>query len=489
MRCTSFPAIALFAGLLVVVAVPAFAQDPELVPGSTVPRVQLTGEHVQIETGGTYFTTPTQSATLSRFGLAGTDLGRPLTVGDRIFLFFGDTVGAYRQGDRYFASRGIPAGSGDSIATLPNEDFSACRYIEDVVAQIQRGVAAPAGDMRGCPSLSVLLNPLRASNEHVFKPMVIDGLAADESMGIFRVPTAVVEHNNAVYVFATTKFQDSRPAGAFWLQSVIAKSTQPPALWSDTNPPAFRRLHTVSSHPEIADPANPPRIEQDAGKFMNLTTVVMDVRQIADLQLTRFLPRELQASDVVFVWGRGWHPQNSDMYLAAFAKGDIEAGPAGWFYYAGNSTWTRSERDAAGLLAATDVSQQGVTWNAALGRFVLMRGATARIVAQFSTTPWGPWSRPITVIDNADPWLARLLHRPGENRIVGGLVPIYNADGTLQVREEERGVPYAPNVLDRYTVNADGSVTLYYTLSTWNPYQVFLFSSTFRPASAVRSFR
>jgi hypothetical protein len=233
MRCASFPAVALFAGLLGLVAVPTSAQELELVPGSTVPRVQLSGEHFQIETDGIYFTEPTQSATLSRFGMVGTDLGRPLTVGDRIGI-------------------------------LPNEDFSACRYIEDVVAQIQRGVAEPVGDMRGCPSLSVLLNPVRLPDEHVFKPFVID---------------------------------------------------------------------------------------------------------------------------------------------------------------------------------------------------------------------------------NEDPWLAKQLHRPGENKIVGGLVPIYNADGTLQVREEERGVPYSPNVLDRYTVNADGSVTLYYTLPTWNPYQVFLVSSTFRPVTARRPVR
>ena len=57
------------------------------------------------------------------------------------------------------------------------------------------------------------------------------------------------------------------------------------------------------------------------------------------------------------------------------------------------------------------------------------------------------------------------------------------------MRDEERGVPYGPNVLDRYTVNADGSVTLYYTLSTWNPYQVFLVSSTFRPVTVPRPIR
>lgn len=475
------------AALLSLAALPVSAQEIELVPGSTIPRVQLTGEHFQIQSDGAYFATQTQSATLTRFGLVGTDLGRPLTVGNRIILFFGDSVGAYRIGDRYYGSRGIPAGSSDSFGVLPNVDFSACRYIQDVVEQIRRGVRTPAGDMTGCPSLSVLLNPLRGPDEHLFKPLVISGLQADESTGIFRVPTAVVEQNQAVYVFATTKFQDTRPTAAFWLQSVLAKSTQPAALWSDTNPPALTRLYTVSSHADVADPANPPPVENDGGKFMGLATVVMTAGEIADLRLTRFLPAELRTSDVVFAWGRGWNPLNSDMYLAAFARNDIEAGTGAWFYYAGNGAWTRTEGSATGLLGANDIKDQSVTWNRALGRFVLIRGATARMVAQFSTTPWGPWSRPITVVANNDEWFAKLLHRPGEDQIVEGLIPIYNRDGSLLPRQEERGVPYSANVLDTATQNADGSVTLYYTLSTWSPYQVFLVSSTFRVARSAAS--
>lgn len=477
---------AAWAVLAILSALPAFAQEIQLVPGSTIPRVQLSGEHFQIQSDGVYFATPTQSATLSRFGVSGTDLGHPLTVGDRIWLFFGDTGGAYRNGDRYYNSRGIPAGAGDSIGYLPNTDFSQCRYIQDVAEQIARGVAAPAVAPMGCPELSFLLNPLRAPDEHRFKPFVISGLEADENQGVFRVPTSVLYHNDRVYVFATTKHQDSKPAGAFWLQSVLARSNQSPTLWSDTTPPSFTRLYTVSTHAPVADPANPPPIENDGGKFMGVPAVAMTAGALADLRLTRFLPRELQTSDVAFLWGRGWNATRSDMYLAAVSLNDIEAGTSKWFYYAGPDKWSSAERDAVGLLEADDVSQHSVTWNAALGRFMLMRGATGRIVAQFATAPWGPWSTPITVIGNTDEWLRKLLHRPGADQIVESLVPIYNRDGTLIVREEERGVPYSPNVLDRVTVNADGSVTVYYTLSTWSPYQVFLVSSTFRHAPARR---
>jgi hypothetical protein len=465
-------------------ALPAFAQDIQLVPDSTIPRVQLTGEHFQIQADGVYFATPTQSATLSRFGVMGTDLGRPVTVGNRILLFFGDTVGAYKQGDRYYGSRGIPASASDAIGYLPNVDFSACRYIPDVADQIAKGVTAPVVDASACPLLSFFLNPVRAVDEHPFKPFVISGLAADEDQGLFRVPTSVIYLNDRIYAFATTKHQDSRPAGAFWLQSVAAKSTQSPTLWSDANPPAFTKLYTVSTHPKVDDPVNPPAIENDGGKFMGVQAVVMTAARLADLRLTRFLPPELQTTDVVFLWGCGWNALKSDLYLAAFAAGDIEAGPSKWFYYAGSNRWSASEREAIGLLGTDNVSQQSVTWNAALERFVMMRGATGRQVAQFATAPWGPWSTPITLIGAGDQWITKLIHRPGVDQIVDGLVPIYNRDGTLTPREEERGAPYSPNVLDIVTQNPDGSVTLYYTLSTWSPYQVFLMSSTFRIARA-----
>jgi hypothetical protein len=465
--------------------VPAFAQDIQFVAGSTTPRVQLTGEHFQMQSDGIYFTAPTRSETLRRFGVLGTDLGLPLTVGDRVLFFFGDTVGAYPSGDRYYLSRGNPTGAGDSIGYLPNADFSACQYIRDVAQQLARGIRSPQGDTNGCPSLSFFVNPFRAPDEHIFKPLVISGLAADESQGTFRVPTGVVLHKDRVYVFATTKMQDAQPVDAFWLQSSAAKSDQSPTLWSDTNPPTFTKLYTVSSHAAVVDPANPPAIDDGAGKFMQTPIVVMDAGRIADLGLARFLPAELQTSDVAFVFGVSWRSKASNLYLAAFTMEDIEAGPSRWFYYAGNGRWSRTEQDAAGLLSANDVSHHSVTWNAALNRFVLMRGVNGgRILAQFAAAPWGPWSTPSVVFSPGDEWFPKLMHTPGADQIVQSLVPIFNRDGTrLELPDNERGVPYGPSVLDRHTVNADGSVTLYYTLSTWNPYQAFLMSSTFRRAT------
>lgn len=474
------PAVCLLAG-------PAAAQDPELVPGSTTPRQPLTGEHFQITVDGVYFAEPTAAATLSRYGVIGTDLGHAVALPDRTLFFFGDTVGAYRSGDRYYVSRS-EGGRSDSIGHIPAGTFANCHYIESVAAQLERGVAAPVGDRLGCAELRFLTNPHRGVDEHVFKPVVTAGLSADEGQGTFRVPTDAIIHNDRVYLFATTRIQDARPTAAFTLQSILARSDQPASLWSDTNPPSFTKLFTVSAHAEVADPANPPSPENDGGKFIFAPTVVLDVGTIADLGLPTGLPAALQsAAQVAFVWGGSWLGPGSNLYLAAFAMSDIETGPAAWHYYAGSGRWVRDEASAAALLSSNDVSQHSVAWNPALRRFVLLRGGRGGIIAQFSSTPWGPWSAARTVFSPADKWWKRLMHRPGEDRMVQSLVPVYLRDGSqMAFPDGDTGVPYSPALLDESTVNADGSVTVYYTLSTWNPYQVLVMSSTFRPATTRR---
>lgn len=369
----------------------ALAQDVQLVPGSTTPLVQLTGEHFQIQSDGIYHSAPTASATLSRYGVLGTDLGHAMQLEDKIVLFFGDTVGAYRTGDRYYQSRGTPAGAGDSIGYLPLADFAQCHYIGDVATQLAKGVTSPSVDPGACPVLHFFTNPTRSADGHLFAPFVITGLGGDESQGTFRVPTSTLRYNDRAYVFATTQVQDAKPVNAFWLRSVLAKSDQSPRQWSETAPPTFTKLYTVSSHEAVADPANPPPVD-GGGRFMFVPSALMDVAAIADARLTAALPSELQSTDVVFLWGTSWMGPRSDLYVAAVAANQLDSGTAKWFYYAGDGRWSASESDAIGVLTTNDVSHPAVVWNGALERFVLTRGAKGQVSAQFATAPWGPWS-------------------------------------------------------------------------------------------------
>jgi hypothetical protein len=458
----------------------AYAQGVQFVPGSTVPRIQLTGEHFQIASNGRYFTDLVPGQTLSRFGVLGTDLGAPVVYGDRILLLFGDTVGVYPSGGQYRQARPGPNGAGDAIGYIPNGDFSQCRYIGDVDRQLAQGAAVPVASAAGCPVIQFYTNPSRAADELVFKPMVISGLLSDESQGTFRVPSSGFVANDRLYMFYVTRIQESATA-RFRLQSIVARSDQSPSGWSDASPPTFSRLFTASSHPPIADPANVPDEAGGVGKFMLVAPVLMDAAAIAAAGLTPGLPSELRsAANVAFLFGSSFRPGQSDVYLAAFSLADVDTGPASWFYYRGGNQWTRNETEAAPLLSTNTVSNLSATWNSALKRFVLMHTSSAGIQARFSTAPWGPWSDGATVFSRNDAWGTKLLHHPGADQIVQSLIPIYDKNGVpIALPDGDTGTPYGPYLIGSPTVNADGSVTLYYLLSTWNPYQVFLMSSTF----------
>ncbi len=458
---------------------PAFSQTIQFVPGSTVPRVQLTGEHFQIYSNGRYFTDFTPGRTLSTSGVLGTDLAFPITYADKIVFLFGDTVGVYPSGGKYVQGRPGPRGAGDSVGYIPNADLSQCRYIEDVDRQLALGVATPVVSPGTCPSLRFYHDPSRGPEGYVFKPILISNLAAEESQAPFHVPASGFKFNDRLYMFYITKIQESTQGGLA-IQSILARSDQSPGSWSDANPPTFTRLATVSSHEKVADPDNPPDEAGQVGKFMFSMPVVMDAATIAAAGLTAGLPASLQsAPSVVFIFGTSYRGTQSNLFLAAFALADTEAGPSKWSYYKGNNLWSGSEQDAAPLLATGNVSSHSVVWNSALKRFVLIR-ASAGLVAQFSTTPWGPWSDPVTVFARNDPWRSKLMHQPGLDPLVQSLIPIFDRTGSQVVLPDtEIGVPYAPNLLDQFTLNPDGSVTVYYTLSLWNPYQVLLMSTTF----------
>ena len=475
--------IALAAGTLL----PVYSQTIEFAPGSTLPLVQLTGEHFQIQSGSRLFSELTAAQTLSRYGALGTDLGYSVVYPDKVVLLFGDTIGAYQRDGRYILGGGGPSGTGDSIATIPNTDWSPCRYIPDIDQQLEQGAARPSARLADCPNTRFYLNPTRTPNQPLYKDIAISGLQADESQATFRVPTGAFHTADRLHMFYVTRIQDARPDGAFALQSILARSDQPPSVWSDATPPTFSRLYTVSSHPPVADPRNPPPEAADTGKFMYNAPVVMEGAALAAANLTSGLPAALQAApSLVFVVGTSFRVNRSNLYLAAFAASDAAAGTARWFYWRGANQWTANEREAVAITGNLDAGLQSVAWNAALRRFVLLRSREGNVLAQFAAAPWGPWSDPVAVFERTGSWARKLLHRPGQDQIQQSLIPIFNPNlSPAALPNEDTGIAYAPNLIDKSTQNADGSVTLYYTMSTWNPYQVFLMSTTFRAVTVL----
>jgi hypothetical protein len=189
---------------------------------------------------------------MTRYGVLGTDLGYPVTVGDRTYFLFGDTIGNFLTAGRYSPARVGPAGANDSIGYISNSDLSGCRYIAEVDQQIAQGNARPAVSQGGCPSLRFFANAGRASDELLFKPIVISGLTTGESQGAFRVPTSGFFHNSRMYMFYTSRIQDVNGDGTpeALLQSLLARSDQPVANWSDAAPPHLHAaLYRVGAQP------------------------------------------------------------------------------------------------------------------------------------------------------------------------------------------------------------------------------------------------
>jgi len=454
-----------------------------LVPDSTAPLVQLTGEDFQMFSRGIHFTAPTLSRTMSRYGALGADLGYSVTYPDKIVILFGDTMSTrtvHDRGGTKFAF--LPEARGnDSIGFIPNMDLSQCRYIPEIDRLIKEGEKNPVASMAGCPELRLYRNPHAGPNDHAYKTTTIRGLEDGENLGAFGVPTGAFDHDGRMYVFFIVLNQETKPH--FALKSIVARSTKNPSEWSDTSPPEFSRLYTVSTHPLVADPRNPPSEEGAAGKFMFNPPAVMTREEMQSIGMLRGLPAELKdAAKVVFVFGSSWRYNRSNLYLAAFSAADAEAGTSKWFYFTGEPgapEWSHDEAAAKPLLPdQPGIGDHSVIWNRPLKRFVLMYG---HIIARFGATPWGPWGRPILAMPPRSNWSLKLAHHGPSDPIRRSIVPVFGPKlgRELDLGSEEEGIPYGPYLIDQSKVNPDGSVTIFYLMSTWNPYQVFLVSSAF----------
>ncbi len=139
------------------------------------------------------------------------------------------------------------------------------------------------------------------------------------------------------------------------------------------------------------------------------------------------------------MWGIT-HGRFGGVSLARVRASNVEDAAA-WEYFAGtnsdgNPTWSNDDSQAKLVLDDT-VGELSVVWNRYLGRWIMtyLKEGTG-IVIREGLSPWGPWNEPITLV--------------GADEVPG---------------------PYAPYMLDRYT--ADGGKTIYFTLSIWDPYEVF----------------
>jgi hypothetical protein len=246
------------------------------------------------------------------------------------------------------------------------------------------------------------------------------------SQGAFEVPMEGVEVNGVAYVFFTINHTEERTMGG----SILAKL--------DDATLNFTYLYTFSTD-----------------KFINVHTAVVENQLLAGLPES--------TGEGLLIWGSGEY-RASDPYLAFMPLESIEDKSA-LSYFAGltdsgNPIWSKSEADAQPLFHDPVIGELSVAWNQYLERWIMLYTGVAM---RSSPLPWGNWSEKQVLFNPfTDDGYGHFIHLPGHDNI------------TDPTRDDEIGGTYGPYIIDKFTTGNEQTSTIYFTLSTWNPYTTVL---------------
>jgi hypothetical protein len=330
----------------------------------------------------------TANLTLSRYKLAGTDLGVPFTHKGRTYLLFGDTVGIK---------------GGDAIAYT--EDDNPEDGLDLVFLQDEEGA---------------------------YKPVKIPGI----SQFGFEVPMEGTSVGGRMYIYHTTDRSVDRYMG----RSVVAVS--------EDDGHTFKHLYDLSSR-----------------HFINVSAVQVDLRD-----WTGFPESEGVG---LAIFGAGQF-RKGEIRLAFQPTEKIESPEAIRFFAGaagdGKPTWSPFEKDARPLVDEACVGEISVSFNRFIKKWIMLYTCNAASLLTMMRTadfPWGPWSEGQVIFEPSkngafcryvhSSWEKEkcdAIHEPGWQNVVGNC--------------------YGPYQFEDMAIGDDTSTTVYFTLSTWNPYTVIL---------------
>lgn len=272
-----------------------------------------------------------------------------------------------------------------------------------------------------------------------WKPIFIDGI----NQGGFEVPAEAIMIGETMYLYHTTDHTRTKTMS----RSVLAKANR-----QQLNSATFKLMYNFS-----------------IDKFINMS---IERVKNADWAL---IPQNAEESILIF--GSGDY-RNSPVYLAYQPVNGIES-KSTLRYFGGvrnrKAVWITDEKRALPIVnfeTTPRVGELSVSYNKFLKRWILLynhdspRGINMR-TAEF---PWGPWSNP------------QVLFRPWEDKgycyFIHTSWDLRNCDNVMEPasRTHEWGGEYAPYQYRHWAKGdeAAGNTTIYFNMSTWNPYQVVL---------------
>lgn len=455
----------LWALAALVLAAPAGAQTLSVI-GASTKVCQLTGQ-TDWYSGAT-----TNAQTEARYGLFGVDLGFPVESekGQLLFLF-GDTV---------------PSGHNPILIAPP----------DDAIGVTTR-TAAP--DPTDC--LDMKMFGTKRGLDH---PVVIPAI----DQGSFNVPTGGIEVGGKIYGFFWTNH-------CLGPNGFLPNSVNPLALPSATpvppqsgcpensvatslgrsvlawaapgNPLAFTQVAPQSPLAVIPQMPNgfvyvsaavpPPPANPKLTKAPNIP-----VFGVARYRMS--IPYLAMAPQASFADFKTWK-----YYAGMGASGpnwitywQWQAGQANgqWAPPAGAELYANGPNPFSGSGDERCVGEHSVTWSAELHVWLLTYTCGgAQVEARTAPQPWGPWSKPTMLLSavQTPSVFCTLFWKWYGGGGCPGLV-------SQQIPAFSFGYFYAPFVMSRYTEPAKAkspkakAATLYWLLSTWDPYQATVMKTT-----------
>lgn len=458
--------ILLVANLLVIGLPPARAAEtpppPPTSVGTSQKVCQLTGD-VDWETGQ-----PTAARTLTNFGLDAVDLGYPIEHNGKLILLFGDTRPTTHSGGR------------NAAAEIPPDDsvgFTARR--------------APPGNDGKC--LELQLNDQvggQESSKKVLAPPTIVG-QVQIKQGWFNVPSGGVSVDGGLF-------------GFFWTNHCTGPARLEPSPNAPlARPPASQTCSENDDRSSIGRNVL-ARSDDDGRTFRGVVPMPIGFVYVTAVNpsLEDDVPPHQRAGILVF----GVPRYRASVPYLADAPARSFADPSTWRYFVGRgesgqpkwvsqAEWTAGAPERAGapawrppgeaeILAPAPngeryVGEFSVTWNAPLRQWLMLYACRGEgVFARVAAAAWGPWSAPALILGSKDELGCRLLMSPqgcGNRRNFQA--------GRPSVGAVVAGALYAPFVLNRYTTAAEATgpgraSTIYWLISTWNPYEVTVMRST-----------
>lgn len=279
----------------------------------------------------------------------------------------------------------------------------------------------------------------------VWKPIYIKEI----NRGGFEVPAEGIMIGETMYLWHTTDHSETKTMG----RSVLAKASR-----AELNNANFTYLYDFSSD-----------------KFINLSVVRVKNSEWP------LLPQNTGEGIVIF--GSGTY-RSSHVFMAYQPLNGIENKSA-LRYFAGvkngKPVWIKDESKALTIFNFSSdprVGELSVSFNEYLKRWILLynhdlpRGINLRT----AQNPWGPWSEAQVVFR---PWedngYCHFMHTSWEFR---------KCDNVMEPsgRTNEWGGEYGPYQFENFAKGdaAAGTSTIYFTMSTWNPYQVVLMQAVLK---------